>query len=132
MPRRESLIDEAAWDAIGLALDGLPFANGAALAREALERYLHSPRETIVQTPRGKLKIAANGEIDGLWQLCRRELRTGAEVRKLAGGVTRNTLRSWREKGFPDPVLTFPAHNRPLELWSRTAVEAWLADWRRA
>lgn len=84
-----------------------------------------------LSTKRGKLTVYPDGSIDGLWRLIKRELRTAAQVRALAGGVTRKTLLNWREKhDFPAPVVTFPASARVLELYSRTQVEAWLAAWR--
>jgi hypothetical protein len=62
----------------------------------------------------------------GEWRTIRRELRTRTEVCELAG-ITRHTLIDWRaRRGFPDPVLSFPAKGGTLELWSRTAVLAWL------
>lgn len=78
-----------------------------------------------ISTKRGKITINPDGSIDGLWQVVRRELRTNEEVRKLCGGVMRKTLIAWRAKDFPEPVVTFSAASRALELWSRTEVEAW-------
>lgn len=75
---------------------------------------------------RGVLTLGPGGEIQGLWRICQRELRTNEEVRAMGGGVTRHTLLAWRRKGFPEPVVRLGK----LELWSRTAVEAWLEDWR--
>lgn len=77
---------------------------------------------------RGKLTIGPRGQLEGLWPLVRRELRTVAQVCELAG-VTRHTLIAWRERrDFPPPVLTLKkiAGPRAVELWSRTDVEAWL------
>ena len=81
---------------------------------------------TRIKTNRGIITISPHGQIDGLWRLCQRELRTAAQVRKLAGGVARDTLLRWRRDDFPEPVLTFAARAGKLELWSRTEVEAWL------
>lgn len=84
---------------------------------------------TTIKTNRGPLTIGEDGAIDGLWRVCERELMTGAQVRKLSGRVTRSTFLRWREKqGFPAPVLKFPGVGGVLELWARTAVEAWLRE----
>lgn len=93
-----------------------------------------SAPQTRIKTNRGVITVdSATGRIDGLWRLCRRELRTAAQVRKLAGGVARDTLLRWRRtKDFPQPVLTFPARAGTLELFSRTEVEAWLSKERKA
>ncbi len=53
-----------------------------------------------------------------------------AEVRELAGGITRGTFARWRsEFGFPEPVRVIEA----AELWDRREVVAWLerAKFRR-
>jgi hypothetical protein len=92
----------------------------------APERPVSAP-QTRIKTNRGVITVdSASGRIDGLWRLCQRELRTAAQVRKLAGGVARDTLLRWRRDDFPEPVLTFAARAGKLELWSRTEVEAWL------
>jgi hypothetical protein len=83
----------------------------------------------VIRTRRGKLTIHDDGTIEGLWELLRRELRTSAQVRKM-GRVTRKTFGAWRaRRGFPEPVLSFPAPGGRFELWSRTEVEAWLERW---
>lgn len=82
-----------------------------------------------IKTRRGNLYVGPHGRIEGLPQIMRRELRTKAEVQKLCGNIGRETLLRWRrrrEDPFPAPTLTFPAA-QPLELWSRTEVEDWLA-----
>jgi hypothetical protein len=83
-----------------------------------------------IRTPRGNVIIGPADHIEGLWRLVQRELRTGDQVRKLAGGVTRHTLLAWRKRAkdpFPAPVVTLPYGRASVELWSRTAVESWLA-----
>lgn len=85
-----------------------------------------------ISTKRGKLTVHPNGQIDGLWQLIKRELRTAAQARKLAGGCTRKTFLIWRRRhGFPEPVTIFEGPGGKLELWSRTEVEAWAAHWSK-
>lgn len=50
-----------------------------------------------------------------------------AEVRALAGGVTRHTLIAWRTRhGFPEPIRTLEVG----ELWDRRAVKRWLRRYR--
>lgn len=83
-----------------------------------------------ISTKRGKITIHPDGRIDGLWQIIRRELRTAAQARKLAGGCTRKTFLTWRKRhGFPAPVAVFEGPGGKLELWSRTQVEEWAAHW---
>lgn len=90
-------------------------------------------QQVTIRTPRGNITFGPQGEIKGLWRVMRRECRTNAQVRRMAGGVTYNTLIRWRQQSmkglppFPEPVLTFPAHREALQLWSRTEVDAWLA-----
>lgn len=82
-----------------------------------------------VKTARGNLYIGPNGEIDGLWRLVQRELRTNPQVREMCG-CSRPTLLRWRARAvdpFPQPVVLLKEPNGTLELWERTAVEAWLA-----
>jgi hypothetical protein len=87
---------------------------------------------TRIETNRGVLIVnRASGDLTGLWEVCAAELMTGAAVRELAGGVARDTLLRWRARDFPAPVLRFKAARGELELWSRTAIEAWLRE-RRA
>jgi hypothetical protein len=84
-----------------------------------------------IRTRRGNITVGPAGAIDGLWRFCRRELRTNAEVLKLCGITNRRTLLRWRvHHGFPPPRLVFPARGGDLELWSRSDVEDWLADYR--
>ena len=88
---------------------------------------ISTSRERVqIKTPRGIITFGPKGEIEGLWRVCSRELRTNEQVRKLCGGITRATLIRWRANGFPEPVMILPAHSQKLELWSRTAVEAWM------
>ncbi|HEY4451026.1 MAG TPA: hypothetical protein VGN13_05480 [Solirubrobacteraceae bacterium] len=80
----------------------------------------------VIKTPRGRITVGPHGQIDGLWRVVQRELRTNDQVRELAGGITRHTLIAWRKRSsdpFPAPAVTLPPK---LELWSRTQVEAWL------
>lgn len=89
-----------------------------------------NPKTDIVKinTPRGAITIGPRGKLAGLWGVCKRELLTNEQIRKLAGGIERGTLLRWRRhREFPGPVLTFKSHGGKLELWSRTQVEAWLA-----
>jgi hypothetical protein len=89
------------------------------------------PTETLIRTKHGTLRIGPRGELDGLWKIVRAELRTNEEVRRLCKIKTRKTLLDWRANhGFPKPVLEIPAKGGVLELWERTAVEAWLEDHR--
>jgi hypothetical protein len=45
------------------------------------------------------------------------------EIRKMAGGVTRKTLMTWRERpDFPPPVKSLGIG----DLFDRRAVQAWL------
>lgn len=85
-----------------------------------------------ISTKRGKLTVHPNGQIDGLWQVIKRELRTPEQARKLAGGATRKTFTIWRRRhGFPEPVWTFRAQGGTVELFSRTQVEEWAAQWSK-
>jgi hypothetical protein len=79
-----------------------------------------------ISTPRGVLRLGPDGQIEGLWRLVSRELRTHAEICKMCK-ATPNTVRSWRRKrDFPEPVVHFTGKGGRLELWSRTEVEGWL------
>lgn len=80
-----------------------------------------------IKTNRGFLTIHPDGTLDGLWRLAARELRTAAQVRELAGGISRGTLIRWRTADFPAPVMKIKAQGGTVELWSRTQVESWLA-----
>lgn len=52
-----------------------------------------------------------------------RDILGNAEVRKLAGGITRHTLLRWRElHAFPEPFKRLECG----ELWDRREVRAWL------
>lgn len=98
------------------------------MPREAID----SSRGVEVKTARGILRVGPRGELDGLWQIVRREARTNAEVRKMCGGVARETLKRWRAREtdpFPAPVMSFKGSGRggAVEIWARTEVEAWLA-----
>lgn len=54
-----------------------------------------------------------------------RDILGNAEVRKLAGGITRHTLIRWREReGFPKPIRSLESG----ELWDRRHVQAWLRE----
>lgn len=46
----------------------------------------------------------------------------GAEIRRLAGGVTRHTLLSWRRHGFPEPVARLEIG----EVFDIRAVRDWM------
>lgn len=94
-----------------------------------------------IRTARGHLTIGPHGKIGGLWRIVGRELRTNEQVRAMCASartrrqdvgnkpVSRHALIDWRKThGFPDPVLTLELRGTPVELWSRTEVEDWLAD----
>lgn len=88
-------------------------------------------RRVTIKTPRGNVTVGPAGHIEGLWRLVKRECRTNDQVRELAGGITRHTLLAWRRRAqdpFPPPVITLPYGQHAVELWSRTQVEAWLAN----
>lgn len=53
-----------------------------------------------------------------------RDIIDNADVRKLAGGVTRKTLLAWRAKDFPPPIRTTGGG---VDLWDRQQVKRWLA-----
>ena len=92
-----------------------------------------------IRTRRGLLRIGPHGRLDGLWRIVRRELRTNAEVRAMCAGagnrgrpsskpIQRKTFQRWRElEQFPAPVITLKVSGPPVELWSRSEVEDWLA-----
>lgn len=83
-----------------------------------------------ISTKRGKLTVHPNGRIDGLQQVIKRELRTAAQARAIAGGCTRKTFLIWRRRhGFPEPFAVFEGPGGKLELWSRTQVEDWWKRW---
>lgn len=51
------------------------------------------------------------------------------EIRRLAGGVSRTTLKRWRDDHeFPEPVKSIDAG----ELWDRREVTDWLERFRAA
>lgn len=91
-----------------------------------------------IRTRRGNLQVGPHGRLEGLWRIVERELRTNEQVRAMCAGqgrrgrpsskpIDRHTLINWRAQGFPGPVLVFTGGAQPLELWSRTEVEDWLA-----
>lgn len=92
-----------------------------------------------VRTRRGVLTIGPHGRIQGLWRIAERELRTNEQVRAMCAGqgrrgrpstkpIDRHTLIKWRaQQDFPGPVLVITSSGLPLELWSRSEVEDWLA-----
>lgn len=62
-----------------------------------------------------------------------RHIMLTADVRRLAGGVSRGTLLRWREvRGFPEPVRSIRVgrgrRSQVVELWDRRDVRAWLRD----
>lgn len=52
-----------------------------------------------------------------------RDIIDNADVRKLAGGVTRKTFIAWRAKDFPAPIRTTGGG---VDLWDRQQVRTWL------
>ena len=52
-----------------------------------------------------------------------RDIIDNADVRRIAGGVTRKTLLAWRTKDFPAPIRTTGGG---VDLWDRAEVRAWL------
>ncbi len=89
-----------------------------------------------LHTRRGNIVVDADGNLTGLWQVIKRELRTSAQVRAMCAGATRTrgrpstrpiehkTLQAWqRDAGFPAPVLELDG----TPYYSRTEVEEWLA-----
>lgn len=91
-------------------------------------------RTVTIKTRRGNLRVGPRGRIDGLWQIISRELRTNQEVRELAGGITRHTLKRWRaleQDPFPPPVWRKKVSAETVEFWSRTQVEEWIARRQR-
>lgn len=85
-----------------------------------------------VKTRRGNLYIGPNHEIRGLWQIIRKEVRDNAAVRRMCGGVTRQTLLRWRTtRDFPAPEMTLKTNRGTVELWSRTTVEHWWRAYRQ-
>ena len=56
-----------------------------------------------------------------------REMIGNAQVRDLAGGITRHTLLAWRrDQDFPAPVAVVPGQGSGTEVWDRREVQAWL------
>lgn len=59
----------------------------------------------------------------GTTPLLPKQIVGNAEVREMAGGVTRHTLIRWRElEQFPRPIRTLEAG----ELWDAREVQQWL------
>ena len=62
-----------------------------------------------------------------------RDLLLTADVRRLAGGVSRQTLIRWREtKGFPEPIRSIKVgtgrNAQTVDIYDRRDVRAWLRD----
>lgn len=59
-----------------------------------------------------------------------RDILGNTETRKLCGGVTRNTLITWRKShGFPKPIRRLAGSGPAgVELWDAAEVRVWLQE----